>query len=193
MALARAFAEGPRPEALAAVRLAHRRRSPGGTARCYFADHPTVPIDRIVTQLNIDMIGRNRDDKPSEAQHGVSRRLRSHQLRAACGQPRRQRRAARAVDARLRVQRSERRRIAVHAERSLQLRVERHSGHLLHDRPASRLSRQHRRSLEDRVRQARAGRAVHLRDRRPAWRTSITRPVRDNRAARGEVMRRITP
>jgi len=29
----------------------------------YFADHPTVPMDRIVTQLNIDMIGRNRDDK----------------------------------------------------------------------------------------------------------------------------------
>jgi Zn-dependent M28 family amino/carboxypeptidase len=26
-----------------------------------------VPIDRIVTQLNIDMIGRNRDNKPSEA------------------------------------------------------------------------------------------------------------------------------
>jgi Zn-dependent M28 family amino/carboxypeptidase len=33
----------------------------------YFADYPTVPLDSIVAQLNIDMIGRNRDDKPSES------------------------------------------------------------------------------------------------------------------------------
>src|SRR5205823_10496292 len=33
----------------------------------YFADYPAVPIDAIVTQLNIDMIGRNRDDKASES------------------------------------------------------------------------------------------------------------------------------
>ena len=33
----------------------------------YFADSPTVPIDQIVAQLNIDMIGRNRDDKASES------------------------------------------------------------------------------------------------------------------------------
>src|SRR5262249_11104443 len=32
-----------------------------------YADYPTVPIEKIVSQLNIDMIGRNRDDKPSEA------------------------------------------------------------------------------------------------------------------------------
>src|SRR5204863_2652261 len=33
----------------------------------YYADYPTVPIEKIVTQLNIDMIGRNRDDKASES------------------------------------------------------------------------------------------------------------------------------
>src|SRR5205085_8092428 len=33
----------------------------------YYADYPTVPMEKIVTQLNIDMIGRNRDDKASEA------------------------------------------------------------------------------------------------------------------------------
>src|SRR5207247_7165355 len=33
----------------------------------YFADYPTVPIDKIVTEPNIDMIGRNRDDKASES------------------------------------------------------------------------------------------------------------------------------
>lgn len=32
----------------------------------YLADHPPVPIDNIVAQLNIDMIGRNRDDRDSE-------------------------------------------------------------------------------------------------------------------------------
>jgi Zn-dependent M28 family amino/carboxypeptidase len=33
----------------------------------YFADNPVVPIASIVTQLNIDMIGRNRDNKESES------------------------------------------------------------------------------------------------------------------------------
>jgi Zn-dependent M28 family amino/carboxypeptidase len=30
----------------------------------YFVEHPTVPIDKIVTQLNVDMIGRSR--KPND-------------------------------------------------------------------------------------------------------------------------------
>jgi hypothetical protein len=33
----------------------------------YFADYPLVPMDRIVAQLNIDMIGRNRENKESES------------------------------------------------------------------------------------------------------------------------------
>jgi hypothetical protein len=32
----------------------------------YLADHPPVPIENIVAQLNMDMIGRNRDNKESE-------------------------------------------------------------------------------------------------------------------------------
>jgi len=36
-------------------------------------------LDRVVAQLNIDMIGRNRDDKASESQHRVPRRVRPHQ------------------------------------------------------------------------------------------------------------------
>jgi hypothetical protein len=32
----------------------------------YLADHPPVPIESIVAQFNIDMIGRNRDNKDSE-------------------------------------------------------------------------------------------------------------------------------
>ena len=50
-----------------------------------------------------------------------------------------------------------------------------HSGHLLHDRPPPRLSRQHRRGVEDRVRQDDAHRRVRLRDRPGASPTSITR------------------
>ena len=66
MALARAFAQGPRPKrSLLFVWHAGEERGLYGSR--YFADYPTVPLDRIVAQLNIDMIGRNRDDKTSEA------------------------------------------------------------------------------------------------------------------------------
>jgi Zn-dependent M28 family amino/carboxypeptidase len=33
----------------------------------YFTDHPPVPLEKIVAHLNMDMIGRNRDNKRSEA------------------------------------------------------------------------------------------------------------------------------
>src|SRR2546421_1825931 len=32
-----------------------------------FADYPTVPMDKIVAQVNMDMVGRNRDNKSEEA------------------------------------------------------------------------------------------------------------------------------
>ena len=67
MALARAFAQGPKPKRSLLVRVAHRRgERPAG-------DRATTPTSRscrsskIVAQLNIDMIGRNRNDKPEEA------------------------------------------------------------------------------------------------------------------------------
>jgi len=66
MALARAFAEGPRPRR-SLLFVWHTGEESGLLGSRYYADYPTVPIDAIVTQLNIDMIGRNRDDKASEA------------------------------------------------------------------------------------------------------------------------------
>ncbi len=66
MALVRAFAEGPRPKR-SLLFVWHTGEEVGRYGSLYFADYPTVPIDRIVAQLNIDMIGRNRDDKPGEA------------------------------------------------------------------------------------------------------------------------------
>jgi hypothetical protein len=66
MALARAFALGPRPRR-SVLFIWHSGEERGLYGSRYFADFPTVPLDAIVAQLNIDMIGRNRDDKKSEA------------------------------------------------------------------------------------------------------------------------------
>ena len=66
MAIARAFAEGPRPKR-SLLFIWHAGEERGLLGSRYFADYPTVPLDAIVTQLNIDMIGRNRDDKASES------------------------------------------------------------------------------------------------------------------------------
>jgi hypothetical protein len=66
MALAKAFAEGPRARR-STLFVWHVGEERGLWGSRYFADYPTVPISQIVTQLNIDMIGRNRDDKASEA------------------------------------------------------------------------------------------------------------------------------
>jgi Zn-dependent M28 family amino/carboxypeptidase len=66
MALARALAQGPRPKR-SVIFVWHAGEERGLYGSRYFADHPAVPIDRIVAQLNIDMVGRNRDDKSSES------------------------------------------------------------------------------------------------------------------------------
>jgi len=66
MALARAFAQGPRPKR-SLLFVWHTGEETGLLGSRYYADYPTIPIERIVAQLNIDMIGRNRDDKASEA------------------------------------------------------------------------------------------------------------------------------
>jgi hypothetical protein len=66
MAIAKAFALGPRPSR-SLLFVWHAGEERGLLGSRYFADEPRVPIDAIVAQLNADMIGRNRDDKPSEA------------------------------------------------------------------------------------------------------------------------------
>jgi peptidase M28-like protein len=65
MALAKAFASAPHPKR-SLLFVWHAGEESGLLGSRYYADYPTVPIDSIVTQLNIDMIGRNRDDKASE-------------------------------------------------------------------------------------------------------------------------------
>ena len=66
MALAKAFAEGPRPRR-SLLFVWHTGEERGLYGSRYFVDHPTVPLGNVMAQLNIDMIGRNRDDRTSEA------------------------------------------------------------------------------------------------------------------------------
>ena len=66
MALARAFARGPRPRR-SLLFIWHAGEENGLLGSRYNADFPAVPLEKIVALLNMDMIGRNRDDKPSEA------------------------------------------------------------------------------------------------------------------------------
>ncbi|MQA31902.1 MAG: M28 family peptidase [Luteitalea sp.] len=66
MAIARAFATGPRPRR-SLLFVWHAGEESGLLGSRYFADHPAVPLDRIAAQLNIDMIGRNRGDLATEA------------------------------------------------------------------------------------------------------------------------------
>ena len=66
MAIAKAFATGPKPKR-SLLFVWHAGEETGLLGSRYMADHPVVPIDRIVTQLNMDMVGRNRNDDPAAA------------------------------------------------------------------------------------------------------------------------------
>jgi hypothetical protein len=66
LGLAKAFAKGPKPKrSLMFLWFAGEERGLWGSR--YNADYPSAPIDKIVADLNMDMVGRNRDDKPEEA------------------------------------------------------------------------------------------------------------------------------
>ncbi|MEO8070855.1 MAG: M28 family peptidase [Acidobacteriota bacterium] len=66
MALAKAFATGPKPKRSVVV-VWHAGEEAGLLGSLYMADHPVVPLEKIQAEFNIDMIGRNRDDDPSQA------------------------------------------------------------------------------------------------------------------------------
>jgi hypothetical protein len=66
LGIAKAFATGPKPKrSLMFLWFAGEERGLLGSR--YNADYPTAPIDKIVADLNMDMVGRNRDDKAEEA------------------------------------------------------------------------------------------------------------------------------
>jgi len=66
MAIAKAFATGPRPRR-SVVFVWHAGEEEGLLGSRYMVDSPVVPLDRIQAFFNLDMIGRNRDNKASEA------------------------------------------------------------------------------------------------------------------------------
>lgn len=66
MGIAKAFAQGPKPRR-SLIFVWHAGEERGLLGSRYFADYPSVPIDRIVAQINMDMVGRNRNDDPNES------------------------------------------------------------------------------------------------------------------------------
>ncbi|MGH9834297.1 MAG: M28 family peptidase, partial [Blastocatellia bacterium] len=66
LGVAKAFALGPKPKrSLMFLWFAGEERGLWGSR--FHADYPTAPIEKIVANLNMDMVGRNRDDKAEEA------------------------------------------------------------------------------------------------------------------------------
>jgi hypothetical protein len=66
LGIAKAFATGAKPKrSLMFLWFAGEERGLLGSR--YHADYTTVPIEKIVANLNMDMVGRNRDDKAEEA------------------------------------------------------------------------------------------------------------------------------
>jgi hypothetical protein len=65
MALAKEFAQGPKPKR-SLLFVWHSGEEAGLYGSRYYADFPIVPLDKISAQLNIDMIGRNRCDDPGQ-------------------------------------------------------------------------------------------------------------------------------
>jgi hypothetical protein len=66
MSVARAFALGPRPKR-SLLFVWHAGEESGLLGSRFNADHPVVPLENTVAVINIDMIGRNRDDDPTQS------------------------------------------------------------------------------------------------------------------------------
>jgi hypothetical protein len=66
MAIAKAMAGGPRPKR-STIFIWHAGEEEGLLGSEAHADDPVVPLDRIQAVFNIDMIGRNRDNEPDQA------------------------------------------------------------------------------------------------------------------------------
>ena len=66
LGIAKAFATGPKPKrSLMFLWFAGEERGLWGSR--FHADYPTAPLEKIIANLNMDMVGRNRDDKSEEA------------------------------------------------------------------------------------------------------------------------------
>jgi Zn-dependent M28 family amino/carboxypeptidase len=80
LAIARVMQQAPVKPRRSMLFVWHVGEEKGLLGSSYFTDHPTVPIDSIVAQINADMIGRNADSLlyvvgPLAAPNNQSRRL----------------------------------------------------------------------------------------------------------------------
>jgi Zn-dependent M28 family amino/carboxypeptidase len=66
LAIAEAFARGQRPKR-SILFVWHAGEEKGLLGSRYFTENPTIPLDQIITQLNIDMIGRTRKENDMPA------------------------------------------------------------------------------------------------------------------------------
>lgn len=67
MALAKAFATSPPRPRRSLLFVWHAGEERGLWGSRYFTDTASMPMDHIVSQLNLDMVGRNRGDDPAQA------------------------------------------------------------------------------------------------------------------------------
>ena len=173
LAIAEAFATTRTRPKRSLLFVWHTGEEQGLWGSRYFTEHPTVPLDRVVAQLNIDMIGRGRA-AGTPAPNGPlaltdsgtvyvvgSRRLSTSARRA----PRAGQRALPRAAPGLLARRRERPGPDLPAQRSLPVREARHSGGLLLHGRAPGLPRPRGRGRAHRFREVAARDPDHLRDR----------------------------
>lgn len=68
--IAHAFLTGPRPKR-SILLVWHCGEEKGLWGSEYYTDHPTVPLDKIVVQMNIDMIGRSKPEGDTDPANAV--------------------------------------------------------------------------------------------------------------------------
>ena len=66
LAVAKAFAAGPKTKR-SLIFLWFAGEESGLWGSRYYVDYPTTPLDKLIANLNMDMVGRNRDDKKEES------------------------------------------------------------------------------------------------------------------------------
>jgi hypothetical protein len=66
LAIARAFAQGPEPRR-SVLFIWHTGEERGLLGSKYYADYPLQPLEGMVAHINMDMVGRNRDNSAAEA------------------------------------------------------------------------------------------------------------------------------
>ena len=73
LAMAEALARAKQRPKRSVLFVWHGGEEKGLWGSRYFTEYPTVPLDQIVTQLNIDMIGRSKKDGDTNTRNRLFR------------------------------------------------------------------------------------------------------------------------